>query len=351
MNRFSQRQIFFLLACVLPAGKLVLLPAQLAEAAKNDLLFPAALHFLLQAGAVFCVLLLAKRNESFYSLLKNTFGRVVATVLSTVFAVFLLYAALLPLLEQKLFVQSVFYDTLPSLVAFAPYFVFLAYLCSKPLGSFGRTWDILAPLAIAGLAGILVLSVGSADYGALAPAGAGGAGFLRGTASAWSRFFDAALLIPMLGKIDYRKGMAWKGALCYLAGAAAVLFFFATFYGIFEETAVNQFFAFTATSKYFSGITMLGRIDYLFVFALSSALPLQGSVECILQAYGRKRYLPTVLAVCVAALFLLLSLLLDYRFADVLHAVSGYALFWIFPLFSIAVPALMLLTRRSREKA
>ncbi len=349
MNKISSRQIYLFLACVAPVGKLILLPAQLANFSKNDLLFPLLAHLLLQAAAVFCVLLLAKKGQTLYDLLVRAFGKIVAKMLSTVFALFLLFAALLPLLEQKLFVQNVFYDTLPSVVSFAPYFLFAAFVCAKPLAGFGRTWDILGPLAAVGLIGILALSAPNADYAALMPAGAsGGAGFLKGAAAGFPWFYDAALLIPMLGHIDYKKGMAWKGALFYLLGGAFVIFFFATFYGIFQETAVNQLFAFSATSKYYSGITMLGRIDYVFIYALAlvmafyCALPVQGCAECALQAYGRKKYLPTVLGILISALLFALSLLLDYKFADVLKVISG-TVFWLFPVFCLAVPALLLL--------
>lgn len=355
MNRISRRQIYFFLAAIAPVGKLVILPARLSEYAGNDLLFPAAIQILLQTAVVFCVLLVAKKGESLFGLLKNTFGKVAATVLILLYSLFLLYAALLPLLEQKLFVQGVFYDTLPSIVSFAPFFLFVAYLAAKPLASYGRTWDVLAPISVIGLAGVLVLSVTNADYGAVLPVGASGAkGIFGGTAYSFSWFFDGALLLPLLGKFEYKKGMAWKGALCYLGGGAAVLFFLATFYGIFEGIAMNQLFAFTKTSKYFSGITVLGRVDYLFIFALSLvmafyvALPLQEGVECALQAFGRKKYLPTLLSVGVALLFFVLVILLDYRFGDVMRALSQKG-FWLFPIFTIALPVLCLLLRRKHE--
>lgn len=356
MNKISARQLYFFLACVAPVGKLVLLPAQLVKYAGNDLLLPALVNYAVQTAVVFSVLLLVKSGRNFYELLQNTFGKIAAKILILLYAVFLLLAALLPLLEQKSFVQSVFYDTLPSLIAFAPFFVFSAYVCSKPLGSFGRMWDILGPLAIAGLAGVLILSVGSADYGALLPVGASGSkGFLRGTAAIFSWFIDTAILLPLLGKIEYRKGIAWKGALCYMAGGVAVLFFLATFYAIFAETSMNQLFAFTKTSKYFSGITVLGRIDYFFIFTLALVmafyitLPLQGSVDCAVQAFGRKRYMPTLLALGVNAIFFALSVVLDFRLGDILTFFSE-VLFWIFPVFCVALPPLCLFLRRKQRE-
>ncbi len=348
MNKISTRQLYFLLACIMPAGKLLLLPTRLAEAAGNDLLFPAAACYLLEAGAVFCVLLLAERNTSLYDLLRERVGKVAAGILLALLSLFLLFAALLPLMEQRLFVQSIFYDTLPSLAAFAPFFLFAAYLCAKPLFSLGRMWDLLAPVAIAGLLGILVLSVGSAKFGALLPVGAGGGrGFLKGSAAAACWFFDAPLLLPMLGHIDAKKGTAWRGALFYLAGGGAILFYLAVFYAIYAETAVNQLFAFANTSKYFAGITVLGRIDYLFIFALAlvmafyAALPLQASVGCWTQTF-RAKPLPVLLSVLFSALFFALLSLLDLRFGDVMDCISG-TLFWIFPAMSAGLPLLLLL--------
>ena len=355
-NKISARQLYFFLACVAPVGKLIIMPSQLVYYAKNDLLYPALVNFLLQAAVIFCVLLLAKRGMNFYELLENTFGRIAAKILVCIFSVFLLYAAVLPLLEQKFFVQAVFYDTLPSILAFAPFFVFCTYLCCKPLGSYGRTWDILGPVAIIGYLGILVLSLSTAEYDTLLPIGAAGAsGFFRGTASIMSWFYDSAILLMLLGKFDYKKGMAWKGALFYLAGGLAVLFFLATFYAIFAETAINQLFAFTKTSMYFSGVTVLGRIDYMFIYLLALvmafyvSLPVQAAVDGAVQAFGRVKYLATVLSAIVNSGYLLMIILLDFRFGEVMRVIN-HALFWIFPVFCIAVPLLCLLLRRKRRE-
>ena len=183
MNKISARQLYFFLACIAPVGKLVLMPTQLVLFSKNDLLFPALANFALQAGIIFLIMLLSRSNKTVFELLRYTFGKIGAAILSLVLALFFLYAAFCPMLEQKLFVQGVFYDTLPSLVAFAPFFIFSAYLCAKPIFALGRIWDFLAPVAIIGFAGLMIFSIGQADYGALLPVGAGGGkGFFEGLA-------------------------------------------------------------------------------------------------------------------------------------------------------------------------
>ena len=204
--KLSARQICFFLAAVAPAGKLVLMPSQLVAQTANDLLLPVALQILAQSALVFAVLLLARNGRTVYGMLSDMVGGFFAKAACVLFAAFLLFAAFVPLVEQKILVQSIFYDTLPSYVAFAPFFLFAAYLCAKPLASLGRVWDILAPLFLVGILGVLLLSVGNADFGALLPVGAAGAGgFGRGVAYTAGWFFDAALLLPLVGKFPYRK--------------------------------------------------------------------------------------------------------------------------------------------------
>ena len=347
--KLSARQLCFFLAAVAPAGKLVLMPSQLTALTGNDLLFPVLLQILVQAGLVFCVLLLGRSGRTVYASLADMVGTFAAKALCILFAAFLLFATFVPLVEQKLLVQSLFYDTLPSYVAFAPFFLFSAYLCTRPLAAMGRVWDILAPVFLVGMLGILLLSVWSADFGALAPVGAAGAsGFGRGFAYTQGWFFDAALLLPLVGKFHYRKGLAWKGALCYLLGGIILLAFLATYYGVFADIAVTQLFAFAHMSKYFSGITAMGRIDYLFIFAVAFAMtfyvtmPVHGAMETISEAFGRTKPLSAILSVGFNGVLLALLLIFNFSPSETIAAITERA-FWIFPSFAAGVPLLLLL--------
>lgn len=353
-NKISVRQLCFFLAFVAPVGKIVLLPSRLVHFAKNDLLLPAALQFALQAGIVFLVVLLSRKGETLYELLRNAFGKVVASILFVLFACFFLFAALYPVQEQKLLVQSVFYDTLPSLFVFAPFFVLSAYLCAKPLFVCGRTWDALAPLSAVAFAGLMILSAGEADFGALQPAGASAPAILKAFAYTSNWFCDSAFLLLLTGRLEYRKGMAWKALLSYLAGALAVLFFLAVYYGIFSDIAVRQSFAFAKISKYFSAVSVLGRVDYLFIYLLGLVMtfycivPLQASATCLREAFG-ERGKPALYSVAVNAAVLLVVIFTDLRFLSFQETVT-VKLFWIFPLFTVLVPLLCLFLGRSRRE-
>lgn len=354
MKELSARQLYFYFLCIAPVGKLILMPAQLVSGAKNDLLFPALLHMLLSAGAVFCVMLAARAEKPLPELLSAAFGRIGAAAILFLFAAFFLFAAVFPLTEQMLLVQSVYYDTLPSILSFLPFFLFSAYFCARPFAENGRIFDLLAPLSALGFLGLMVLAVPSADFSALLPAGAaGGNGFLLAARESALWFFDPALLLLFAGRFRYRSGMAWKTAAFSLLGSAAVLFFLAVFYGIFSDLALRQTFAFAKVSKYFSAITVLGRIDYLFlclltlVMAFYAALPLQACCACL--HGGTNGKLPRPAAACaVNAAALALLLLTRFRYAA-LQEWLMHKLFWIFPLFGVLLPALTLLLRRSRR--
>ena len=356
--KLSSRQILFFLAAVTPVGKLILMPPQLAAAARGDLLLPVLAQLPVQAALVFCVLLAARDGRTLHEMLARRIGAWGAAAVSAALALFLLYAAFVPLIEQKLLVQSIFYDTLPSYVVFAPFFVLSAYLCSRPAAGTGRLFDFLAPLSLFGMAGILLFSVGEADFGALLPVGAAGAGgFLQGARRACAWFYDAALLLPLLGRFDYKKGLAAKGAAAYLAGGAVLLAFLATFYGVFGDIAVIQVFAFAKMSHFFAGLTVLGRIDYLFIFSLAfvmifyAAMPIQGAVQLAADCLPQSgKWLPALLSCAVNAAMLALLYAFNFYSDRIIDLFTG-RLFFLIPAAGAASALLVLLLGRRRRES
>ena len=106
------------------AGKILMMPALLSYYCKNDLLFPALFLLAAQTAVVWVVAFAcSKTNKTFFELAQDAFGAVFSKILMWLFAAFFAAAALLPMLEQKLFVQAIFYDTIPSLITFLPFFI------------------------------------------------------------------------------------------------------------------------------------------------------------------------------------------------------------------------------------
>ena len=136
------RQICIFCAFLLPLYNLVEAPSILARYAKSDLLFPAIVHFGLQAGAVALLLFLVSRNKRpLFTNAKGVGARLALGVLSLAY----LLLAVLPLLDLEKFTYAIFYDTAPTLFAFAFFFVFSAYFCTRSYQTLGRLAD-LAPV-------------------------------------------------------------------------------------------------------------------------------------------------------------------------------------------------------------
>lgn len=355
MIKLSPRQFYFFLACIAPVGKLLLLPSQLCTIAENDLLLPVLAQYLLQGAVVFSLVFLIRQEQTLYQLVQRRAGKPFAAVIAVLLSAFLLFAAFLPLLEQKLMLRSVFYDTQPASVYFAPFFLLCAYFCVKPFGLCGRVFELAAPIAVVAFAGLMGLAVPSADFQAILPIGASGAkGFFSGTLTAFPWFYDSAIVLALCGRIRYEKHMEWKAPLFYLLGGLFVLFFLAVFYGIFADIAARQTFAFAKVSKYFSAVGILGRIDYIFIILLALvmvfyvSLPLQASTALFSDLCHQKVH-SAWFAIPVNLLLLVLTNAFTLSARTAFSVYTGN-LAYLYPAFCLLLPLLLLPFGRNYEK-
>ena len=147
------------------AGKLLMLPALLSYYCGPDLVFPALAIYCVQIAVVWAVAYAcSKTDRTFFGMLEDTFGKVISKIFAWLFALFFAACALLPMLEQKLFVQSIFYDTIPSLITFLPFFVLSVYVGAKGLKNAGRVADIVLPLFSAAMLVLLIMSFGECNF-------------------------------------------------------------------------------------------------------------------------------------------------------------------------------------------
>lgn len=166
----NDRQLCFFAAFLIPVGKLLTTPSVLAYYAKGDLLVPALLHYLLQAAMLAVILFIASRTDkSFFQLLSDSLGKITARVIFIIYAIYLVFSTLLPLLEIERFVYTAFFDSAPSLYAFGPFFLLSGFICTKNFKAFGRCADLCMPLFLVSFIGLMVMSVGEADFSNIMP--------------------------------------------------------------------------------------------------------------------------------------------------------------------------------------
>lgn len=353
--KISVRQICFIMLAYTVVGKLLIYPAMLCKTSGRDLLFSAAIDFLISGIVIWAVSYLCSRTDkTFFGLLENTFGNVVARIIYGVFALFFIACALFTVLEQKLYVQAIFYDTVPSFMAFLPFFFLSVYAGSKNFSTIGRCADFCFPLFIASLAVIFSMSFGEADFSNLLPVlKTPASGVFGGALTTFFRFTEPCWLLMMMGRFDYKKGDAAKITLSYTFGALLVLLFLALYVGVYGNIAVTRHFAISKTAVYFPAIEVIGRIDLLVLYVLEVVMlfavlfDIQLAVQCVGGCTGFDK--PMLWSLAVSTVIFALTIIFNNSFTSVTDFYSRWM--WIaLVIFAVIIPlCAWALKRRERS--
>lgn len=354
-NAVCARQIAFFAAFVLPIYKLLELPSLLARFAEGDLLLPAFLQFLFQ-GAILAVLLYiaSQSQKTILQRLEERLGKWIKLVYG-VYAVVFLLTAVLPLLDLEKFVYAVFYDTSPTLFSFAAFFVFSAFFCTRGIKSLGRMGDLSLFLFLFPFLALIVMSLIEADITNLLP-------FFerpfRDTVTSVTytapHFIDVLLLLPLICNLRFEKGDGVKIGVGYGVGATFSLLFFAVFYGVYSTIALRKHYAFAKIAQYFPVLSVVGRIDLLFVYMLCIVLffyvstPLRNCVEYTSLTSGIESKSALSFLINLGAF---LFVLFCNKYYDRIYAFFGNYLFPVFWIFTLLPLFLLLLQKKEVERA
>lgn len=315
MDKIKVRQICFILACMLPLTKTIIYPTVLVYGVGHDLLWSALINLIAEGLIIFSIMRLSKKTDkTLFELIENTFGNIAARVLYALFAIFFLAIAILPVMEQKSFVVNVFYENIPSFISFAPFFGLSVFASVKGIKSIGRMADVLMPVFVVSFIALILFSLPEAKFGELLP-------ILSATPlkklfytsySSLSWFADCVFLLFFIGNFKYEKNATLKVMLSYGIGAALTLLFLAVFYSIFGSIALRQQYTLAQISKYTTFGSSLGRVDFIFIYALTLILafyltiPLVLCTHCVKKAFNSKTLLPAVATNFALSLFVFL---------------------------------------------
>ena len=350
----NARQIAFFGAFILPVYKLLELPSILSRFTGGDLLLPAFLQYLFQTGILLALLFVCSRSQtSLFERLEARLGKWTA-VLYLFYALYFLFAGVLPLLDLDKFVYAVFYDTSPTFFSFIVFFFISAYVCSRGVKMLGRIADLSLFLFLVPFFALIAMSLGEADASNLLPI------FqhrLEHTVSAFTytapHFSDAILLLPLLGNLRYQKGDGKKITLGYGLGGVFTLLFLGVFYGVYSTLASREHYAFAKIAQYFPALTVIGRIDLLLVYLLCIVLfiyvatPLHYATDLTTRTLGGKRRVWFAILFNLGALLFVLFCNQHY---DAIYALFGQYLFPVFWVFADILPLLLLLLTLKKEK-
>ena len=352
--KISVRQICFILFAYTAATRLLLYPSELVNISGRNYIFSAMIDFIIQGVVIWAVAYLCSRTDkSFYTLLADTFGDIFARVVYGLFALYFMLVTLVPVFEQKLYVHAIFYDTVPSLLVFLPFFFFAVYAGSKGFTNIGRSADLCMPIFLGCIAFIFAMSIGEAKFSNLLPLLQTPAKeILGGSIATAFRFVEPCWLLMFAGSFKYKKGDAAKITLSYAGGALIVLLFLAVFYGVYGDITASRSFAISKTSLYFPALDTLGRIDLIVLYILeivmlfALVLNIQLAVHCFSQCTGYKDKF--VISMIVNAVFAVLLVVFNHNYHAISLVYSGWL--WIATvIFTILIPLLSWALKRSEK--
>ncbi len=344
------RQICLFMLAFLPVTKFFVLPSVLATTTKEDMWISTLILVLINAVVIYIITLACKKHDcDLYTLLENVFGKITSKIILLIYALLFLIKGVLPIIEQKSYIELTLFFTKFNILYFLPFFLFLFTFLIKQLRAVGRLSDIFWGVTVGGFILLFALAVKNADYSTLLPTFANGAGnIFKGSYLGASWFSDALYLIFFIGEFKFHKKSSAKIVGFYLISGLMVVLFMATFYATFSSIAFRQHFALTETTKYTNVINNIGRFDYLAIAMIlcsgiiSACLPLFFATKIICRVFNIEKTWIVSLTLSLAY-FLLLTILSKYSYSIsnfiIKYAGGGFVLFaFILPAFIVVLP-------------
>lgn len=349
--KICSRQICFLLIAYSAASKLLTYPTIVAHYGGADSLYIVAVQFIIQCAVIWSIsFFCSKYQGTFFSLLKSNFGSVAARIIFGLFGVYFLLATVMPLFEQKVYVHTIFYDTVPSLTVFLPFFFFSLYAGAKKFTNIGRCADLCLPVFIVCMILIFSMSFSEIEFSAFLPVlktpldKLATGGFIT-----FSRFIEPAFMLFFMGRFEYKKGDALKFTLSYALAGLIVLLLVGAYYGIYADLVTSRQFAISKVSLFFSPLQVLGRLDLIVLYTIevvmlfALVLNIQLSVQCFSECFSFEKI--ELISLIVNAILCLIVVVFNYNYSAI-EKIYGSGFWALTLLFSTLIPVLCWTLRR-----
>lgn len=353
--QLKTRQVCLFLIAFMPLTKLFLMPSVMASFAGEDMWLSATVNLLLDFVTLFFVINACKKaNVDFFTLLELKFGKVFSTIILCFYLLYFSVKAVIPLFEQRDYVEMTLYTLMPTMLYFLPFFFVAFYFCINKLRVIGRASDIMWAVTIIAFILLLSLSVANADFTAILPIGArGGLNVVKGAYSSLTWFGDAVYFMFFIGNFKYSEKDGRKILLSYLISALILLLFLILFYAVFTSIAHRQRFGLTEISKYTTVINNIGRFDYLAIMMIllstmfSLSLPLFFASKVLDRIFSiNKRWISPLIVVGVQ----LIVIVVFYQFT---YSIETFILNYLgifFLIMSNVLPIVISLTVKKPKK-
>lgn len=357
MYQLKTRQVCFFIIAFFSITKLFSLPSLIARYAHQDIWISALISILIDfLTLIFIVYICKIQNKNFFEIIEDIFGKKGAKMIAILYLIYFSIKAILPLNEQKDYIDFTLYTLKPTLAYFLPIFFVAFYVCLKNFRLLGRLSDIFWLVTINGFLTLISLALSNADFSAILPIGTSGImNILKGSFYSLNWFGDSLYIMFFVGQFKFDKKAGIKIILSFLIATIMILVFMVIFYSIFTSIAFRQRFALTEISKYTSVISNLGRFDYigiiliLFSTMFAISLPIFFSSTLLNYIFSIKK---TWIAPTICVLFQLsIMLFLNQYFYSIEKIITNYFSYYFLFLGNILPIIISLIVIKEKKNA
>ena len=145
------RQICFFYVTVVPIAKFFMMASEICSVTGEDVWISVAVNLFLDfSTALTLYFCLKNENCDFFTLIEKTFGKPFGKTVLGFYLVYFVLKTVIPVNEQKDYVELTLYMTAPNILTFMPVFLIIFYVALQKLRVIGRIADGLIIISLFG---------------------------------------------------------------------------------------------------------------------------------------------------------------------------------------------------------
>lgn len=343
-SNLNYKQLFVYFALIAPVAKLIIMPSSYFYFAGKDSYVGILIQGLFDLFTLFSILYVIKNDgRSFFEIMSGLIGKIPSNIIAAFYSIFFLLKAFLPLVEILLLSITVLYSNVSKFVIYLPIFITLFYSVIIGFNGQFRSIELIAPFVLLSFIGIALLSFSSFDIIELLPSFEFGFSVVgKSITSHISWFGDFIIMTLLMNNVKRDKGLFRLG-IGYSIGVLITTIIFLLISGVFGYTSPRQIFLITKLSKYSIAFSNLGRIDFLFILVIFSAILIN---VCIYLTAAVKslnyiiRVKPLYISLVFVALLCFPSIFYIKQSGDIFKLYKTYFTPYI-AVFQYAIPTLL----------
>lgn len=300
MKALTSRQAIILVLVTIIATKFFILPINLAEGMKQNLLFIMPIFLSFEILLIIGLFKLSIKYEklSFYEILEKSFGTIYAKIFFILLFALFLGKNIININETYGFFLNTLYEELSPLLYIIPFAILFFYSFIKGLNAIGRTVEILWKLILFGILSALIIGISNMDITNLLPL------FNEPITDSLTSlqenifwFGDYFIFLILFGDIRYEKKFIKNLSFALIICFILVLIFFIVYYCLFPYSSGLHHFAVSEVTQFAPTVSNFGRLDWITSFIwvmgsiIQSVIYYYCSTKCLKYIFNSKSHI------------------------------------------------------------